>query len=183
MTDDQLIGLIQKDSSRERGFRSLMNEYQEMLYQHIRRIVRDHDDTHDILQNTFIKVFKHIGNFEGRSSLYTWIYRIATNEALSHLGKTKRLQIVFDQGENENGLENTLIADNGPEPETIGKLLIAALESLPEKQRSVFSLRYYEEMSYRQISDVLGTSEGALKASYHHAVKKIELYFKNVNIY
>lgn len=183
MTDEQIIHLIQNESTRESGFRQLMNRYQEMLYQHIRRMVRDHEDTNDVLQNTFLKVFKYIGNFEGRSNLYTWIYRIATNEALTHLSKSKKLSIVQVNDDNSNPMENIAIADNGPTPETIGKILLAALETLPDKQKSVFSLRYYDEMSYKQISEVLGTSEGALKASFHHAVKKLERFFKNANIY
>lgn len=183
MTDEQILVLIRNRSSREQGYRQLMNRYQEMMYQHIRRIVRDHEDTNDVLQNTFIKVFKHIDKFEGRSSLYTWMFRIATNEALSHQAKRKRMQLV-DAGETKDtGLENSLRAEKQLAPETIGELLTAALESLPDKQKSVFNLRYYEEMSYRQMSELLGTSEGALKASFHHAVKKIENYFKTVNIY
>lgn len=183
MTDEQLLKLLKDDSSKEKGFRLLMNQYQAMLYQHIRRIVSDHDDTNDVLQNTFLKVFRNIGKFEGRSSLYTWIYRIATNEALTQVGKSRKMQVIFDREEDENGLENRLAADISPEPEMIRSVLQSAMETLPEKQKSVFSLRYYEEMSYQRIAEIMGTSEGALKASYHHAVKKIEKYFNKLNIY
>jgi len=183
MTDEQILQLIKSSSEKERGYRVLMSTYQEMLYQHIRRIVKNHEDTNDVLQNTFIKIFKHIAKFEGRSSLYTWIYRIATNEALTQVKKTQKLLLVQDRNEVDNGLENQLAASNSPESESISEMLVAAMETLPDKQRSVFSLRYYEEMSYREMSSVMGTSEGALKASFHHAVKKIEQYFKQVNIY
>jgi RNA polymerase sigma-70 factor (ECF subfamily) len=183
MTDEQILLLIRDKSASERGYRLLMDQYQGLLYQHIRRIVNDHDDTNDVLQNTFLKVFRNIGKFEGRSSLYTWIYRIATNEALSYIGKARRLKGVFNNSEGESDLENKLTANNSPEGEKIAGMLQAAMKTLPEKQKCIFSLRYYEEMSYKQIASITGTTEGALKASFHHAVKKIEHYFKQENIY
>lgn len=183
MTDEQILLLLKNDSDREKGFRMLMNNYQELLYRHIRSILKNHEDTNDVLQNTFIKVFRNIEKFEGRSSLYTWTYRIATNEALTHVNKNKKMKLLFNKEDDHNGLENTLIAKESPDGYKVRDLLQQAIAILPEKQRSVFSLRYFEEMSYRQMSEVMETSEGALKASFHHAVKKIERYFKNVNVY
>jgi RNA polymerase sigma factor (sigma-70 family) len=181
MTDKQILLLINTASTREKGYKAMMSNYQEMLYQHVRRITNDHDDTNDVLQNTFIKVFKNIENFRKDSSLYTWIYRIATNEALSILKKNKQKQKYFEPEYNHLGLENRAASQSAPETEKIQLRLKQAIEVLPDKQKSVFSLRYFEEMSYKNMSDLLGTSEGALKASYHHAVKKIEQFIKNTN--
>ena len=183
MTDEQILLLLKEDSGKDKGFRMLMTNYQDMLYRHIRSILKNHEDSNDVLQNTFIKVYRNIGKFEARSSLYTWIYRIATNEALTHVSKNKKMKLFFNKEDDYNGLENTLIAKESPDAYKVRELLQQAIAILPEKQRSVFSLRYFEEMSYRQMSEVMDTSEGALKASFHHAVKKIEHYFKNVNIY
>ena len=181
--DEQVLSLIRSHKNRDQGFRLLMNRYQEPLYQHIRRMVWDHDDTNDVLQNTFIKVFKNIERFEERSSLYTWIYRIATNEALSYLNNTKRKNTVFESESLHQTLENRVHENDSPVPENMRDQLLTAMNQLPEKQKSVFSLRYFEEMSYKQMAEVLNTSEGALKASFHHAVKKIESYFKMTSIY
>ena len=152
----------------------LMDAYQERLYRHVRRIVHTHADADDALQNTFIKVFRSIDKFRGQSKLYTWLYRIATNEAITVLQQRRKRQTAdFDD---ETGLENRLTADphfNGDEAQII---LYQAIETLPDKQREVFRLRYFEEMPYAEMSDLLDTSVGALKASYHHAVKKVESY-------
>ena len=181
MTDEQILNILNHGKDTEKGFRLLMDKYQGMLYQHIRRMVNDHDDANDVLQNTFIKVYRYIDRFEGRSSLYTWIYRIATNEALTHLNRVNRMTLVMS---NENDdITDRLHSNDGPATDMVAEMLLAALKLLPEKQKCVFNLRYYEEMSYKEISEVLETSEGALKASYHHAVKKIENYFKKINIY
>jgi len=183
MSDEQILVLIKNKNSLENGFSLLMSKYQDKLYQHIRRMVVNHEDTNDILQNTFIKVYRSIGKFEERSRLYTWIYRIATNEALTHLKKNKKYLNHHNMDTETFELENKLKSDESPDGNMVRNLLGKAIETLPEKQKSVFSLRYYEEMSYREISSVLETSEGALKASFHHAVKKIEQYFKTANIY
>lgn len=177
ITDEQLLGLLHDQATFEKGFRLLMEAYQERLYWHIRRMVLEHEDANDVIQNVFIKVFKSIARFEGKSKLYTWLYRIATNEAITFLNKKKRKASESLDNE-EHNLANQLKADSYFDGEKAALKLQLALNSLPDKQRTVFNLRYYDEMSYKEISEVLDTSVGALKASYHHAVKKIEKYFK-----
>jgi len=172
-TDDEILALLRQPHSMERGFRLLMQAYQERLYWHIRRMVVEHEDANDVLQNCLIKVYRNIGAFEGRSGLYTWLYRIATNEALTFLKKKKR-KTAADLDDEAYDLASTLRADPYFNGDEVQIRLQEALGRLPEKQRLVFQLRYFEEMPYRQMSNVLDTSEGALKASYHHAVKKIE---------
>lgn len=171
--EKRILDLILKDQTFEQGFNLLIKTYQEKLYWHIRRIVHRHDQTDDVLQNSFIKIFKGIKGFKQQSSLYTWLYRIATNEALSHLKKQKEL-LNFDDP--SLYLESAMKADqyfDGQKAETILK---KAIETLPERQKLVFNLRYYDEMSYIDISEVLDTSVGALKASFHHAMKKVEKF-------
>ncbi|MEM7658914.1 MAG: RNA polymerase sigma factor [Bacteroidota bacterium] len=160
---------------RKRAFEGLVLEYQEVLYYHIRRIVIDHDDTDDVLQNTLLKAWRNLGKFRAESSIKTWMYRIATNEALSFLKKKKR------QGHEEiedlqNDLRHSLHAERGPDGDEIQFKLQAAILTLPDRQRMVFNMRYFQEMKYDEISEVLEVSVGALKASYHHAAKKIETY-------
>ena len=179
MSDDQILLLIRNEAQQEQGFRLLMEQYQERLYWHIRRMVVDHEDANDVIQNTFIKVFKSIRRFEGKSALYTWLYRIATNEAITFINSKKK-KATADLDSDENNLENQLAADDYFDGDRAQILLQKAMSQLPEKQRLVFQLRYYEEMSYKEMSEVLETSVGALKASYHHAVKKIESYFLEV---
>ena len=178
MTDEQILDMLSSQSTAEQGFRLLMNKYQERLYWHIRRMVVSHEDANDVLQNCFIKAFRGIGRFQRKSSLYTWLYRIATNEAITFLKKQKRNATAsFD--DEANVLENQLVADPFFDGDEIQLKLKRALEELPEKQKLVFNMRYYQEMSYNEISAVLETSVGSLKASYHHAAKKIENYLKN----
>jgi len=183
MTDEQILSMIKDNKMREQGYRALMDQYQRKLYQHIKRILNSHEDSNDVLQNTFVKVFRNIDQFANRSSLYTWIYRIASNEALSFIKKNKKQKLHVDTEAEYNKLENTLHTKEGPDPKIVQEMLLTAIETLPKKQKSVFSLRYYEEMSYKDMSLVMETSEGALKASFHHAVKKIEKYFKTANIF
>jgi RNA polymerase sigma-70 factor (ECF subfamily) len=169
--DKEIIRLLKTDVNR--GFRLLVETYSRRLYWHIRRLVILHEDADDALQNTFISAWKNIGNFRNESALYTWLYTIATNEALTLINKRKRNSAVSldDIGSYlANSLEGSTWFD-GDEAQV--KLQNAILQ-LPEKQRIVFNLRYFDEMPYEEMSKVLGTSEGALKASYHHAVKKIE---------
>jgi len=154
----------------EQGFRLLMVTYQERLYAHIRRMVNEHEDANDVLQNTFIKVFRSIERFQGNSQLYTWLYRIATNETITFLNKKKKKSTTSIDNEELN-IANRLSADSYFDGESAQRSLKRALESLPEKQKLVFNMRYYDEMPYQVISEVLETSVGALKASYHHAVK------------
>lgn len=175
--DEQILALIQQQGQAERGFKLLLQKYQERLYWHIRKLVLDHEDANDVTQNCLIKVFKGIQRFKGNSSLYTWLYRIATNESITFLNKKKR--IGTDSLDNEALLlAERLQADVYFDGNDIQIALQKALQVLPEKQRLVFQLRYFEEMSYQQMAEVLGTSVGGLKASYHHAVKKVEKALK-----
>jgi RNA polymerase sigma-70 factor (ECF subfamily) len=176
--DERILALLSKDATMEQGFRQLMATYQERLYWHIRRMVHDHDDANDVLQNCLVKVYRGIRQFEGKSKLYTWLYRIATNEAITFLNRQKQKATdSIDRG--ENSLSNQLKADPYFNGDEIQAWLKAAIANLPEKQQLVFNLRYYDEMSYADMSELLDTSQGALKASFHHAVKKIEQYVKS----
>ena len=180
IADDDILLLLNEQGTYERGFRQLMQKYQEPLYRHIRRIVLDHDDAHDVIQNTFVKVFRNVERFEGKSKLFTWLYRIATNEAISFLNAKNRKNTETIDDANNNHVANQLRADAFFDGDEIQIRLEQAVTTLPEKQRIVFNFRYYDEMPYEEMSEVLGTSVGALKASYHHAVKKVELFFADV---
>ena len=171
--DDEILALLADSSSYERGFRLLVNSYSERMYWQIRKMVFSHEDADDVLQNAFVKVYRNIKNFKGNSKLYTWLHRICINESITFLNKKKKLQTTsLDQP--ELGLENRLKADLYFDGNEIERKLQIALASLPDKQRIVFNLRYYDEMSYKKMSELLETSIGALKASYHHALKKVE---------
>ena len=171
--------LLRSEQGFERGFRHLMAQYRERLYWHIRRMVLVHEDAHDVLQNTFIKVYRGVLQFEGKSKLYTWLYRIATNEAISHLqSKARHASDSID--DTMAVLSSRLQADEWFDGDEIEVKLQKAIANLPEKQRIVFNLRYYDEMPYEQMSAVLATSTGALKASFHHAVKKVEAAFREL---
>lgn len=177
--DDQtLLNNFKNSDSKEQAFTSIIKKYQEKLYWHVRRMVVDHEDSNDILQNMFIKVWKGLENFREDSQLYTWLYRIATNESLTFLSQQKKRHAT-SLSDDENGLSNKLKSDTHFDANKLEWKLQLGIQSLPEKQRLVFNLRYYDEMPYEQMSRVLETSEGALKASYHHAAKKIEDYILN----
>lgn len=177
IAEETLIENLKQKDTQASAFEVLINTYKERLYWHIRRIVLDHDDTDDVLQNTFIKVFRNIDNFKGASKLYSWMYRIATNEALSFLkAKSKKLGVSND--ELQERLANNLQADVYFEGDEIQLKLQKAIALLPEKQKLVFNMKYFEELKYKEISEILGTSEGSLKTSYHLAVKKIEASLK-----
>lgn len=176
--DTELLLQFRDPENKERAFTAIIKKYQEKLYWHIRRMVVEHEDANDVLQNVFIRVWNGLENFREDSQLYTWLYRIATNECLSYLEQQKRKSALsFD--EMESGLSNKIVADKYFDPNKLEWKLQLAIQQLPEKQRVVFTLRYYDEMPYEEMSRVLDTSEGALKASYHHAVKKIEDYILN----
>jgi RNA polymerase sigma factor (sigma-70 family) len=177
-TDTVLLSQFREPATRERAFGAIIKKYQERLYWHIRRMVVVHDDADDVLQNVFIRMWKGLENFREDSQLYTWLYRIATNESLTFLEQQKKRSSVSIDSL-ENGLENRIRADEHFDTNKLEWKLQLAMQQLPEKQRLVFNLRYYDEMPYEEMSRVLETSEGALKASYHHAVKKIEDYIKN----
>ena len=177
-SDAILLEEFRNPATKEAAFTAIIKKYQERLYWHIRRMVVDHDDANDVLQNVFIKVWNGLENFKEESQLYTWLYRIATNESLTFLeGQKKRSAVSLSDV--ESGLSNKIKADRHFDANKLEWQLQLAIQQLPEKQRLVFSLRYYDEMPYEEMSKVLETSEGALKASYHHAVKKIEDYIKN----
>jgi RNA polymerase sigma factor (sigma-70 family) len=177
--DDQLLlQQFRQPETKERAFTAIIKKYQEKLYWHVRRILVDHDDANDVLQNVFIKVWKALENFREDSQLYTWLYSIATNESLTFLEQRKKRSAV-SLNDVEQNLSNKVKADENFDANKLEWKLQLAMQQLPEKQRIVFNLRYYDEMPYEEMSRVLDTSEGALKASYHHAVKKIEDYIKN----
>ncbi len=176
--DKELLYGFKNADTKESAFTAILKKYQEKLYWHIRRMVIDHDDANDVLQNMFIKVWKGLENFREDSQLYTWLYRIATNECLTFLEQQKRRNSV-SLNDVENGLANKLKADTNFDANRLEWKLQLGIQQLPEKQRIVFNLRYYDEMPYEEMSRVLDTSEGALKASYHHAAKKIEQFILN----
>ncbi len=176
--DLEIITGLKNEKTRDLAFRSLVKKYQERLYWHIRKIVMDHDDADDVMQNTFIKVWRGIDNFREESGLYTWLYRIATNESLTFINSKKKRSLV-PMNDTSEFLMNNLVSDAYFEGDEIQKRLQEAILKLPEKQRIVFNLKYYEEMKYEDMSQVLDTSVGALKASFHHAAKKIEEYLKS----
>jgi RNA polymerase sigma factor (sigma-70 family) len=178
LDDKELLLLFKDTATKEKAYTQIIKKYQEKLYWHIRRMVVEHEDANDVLQNMFIKVWKGLDNFREDSQLFTWLYRIATNECLTFIEQQKRRSSVSISNE-ESGLSNRLKADKDFDSNKIEWKLQLAMQQLPDKQRAVFNLRYYDEMPYEEMSRVLETSEGALKASYHHAVKKIEDFILN----
>jgi len=177
-TDNQLLDLIQQPESRRYGFNLLVRKYQERIYWLVRRMILNHDDTDDVVQNVFLKVWENLDRFRGDSTLYTWIHRIAVNEALKWLSRTRLRQFVsFSTVERK--LEESLTDDHYYTGDEIHVALQKAMLRLPAKQRLVFQMKYFDEMKYEEISKILGTSVGALKASYHHAVKKIEQFIRD----
>lgn len=176
--DKELISKFRNPESRNYAFDLLVREYQKRLYWHIRKILIDHDDTDDVLQNVFIKVWKGLDGFKEESQLYTWLYRIATNESITFLNqKKKRAGIPLEDV--SYFLSNNLESDSYFKGDEIQAKLQKAILTLPDKQRIVFNMKYFDEMKYEEMSGILETSVGALKASYHHAVKKIEEYMNN----
>jgi RNA polymerase sigma factor (sigma-70 family) len=176
-TDKEILGLFKTGESGSLAFNMLVRKYQTRLYWHIRRLVIDHDDADDVLQNTFIKIWKNIEGFKEEAELYTWLYRIATNESLTFL-KKKRTRFFLPLNDVGLELSKNLEADAYFNADEIQLKLQKAILTLPDKQRAVFNMKYYEEMKYEDMSKILNTSVGALKASYHHAVKKIEISLK-----
>ena len=176
--DSELLVQFRNPGTREKAFTSIIKKYQEKLYWHIRRMLVDHEDTNDVLQNVFIRVWNGLDNFREDAQLYTWLYRIATNESLTFIEQQKKKAAV-SLDDVEGSISNKIKADKHFDPNRLEWKLQVAIQQLPEKQRIVFNLRYYDEMPYEEMSKVLETSEGALKASYHHAVKKIEDYILN----
>ncbi|MEO9511458.1 MAG: RNA polymerase sigma factor [Flavobacteriaceae bacterium] len=178
IAEETLVNELKQKESQAKAFEVLVNTYKERLYWHIRRIVLDHDDTDDVLQNTFIKVYKNIDGFKGDSKLYSWMYRIATNESLTFL-KQKSKKVSISNQELKTAMVENLQSDVYFEGDEIQMKLQQALATLPDKQKLVFNMKYFQDMKYEEISEVLETSVGGLKASYHLAVKKIEAYLKS----
>jgi RNA polymerase sigma factor (sigma-70 family) len=176
--DKELVEEFKQPLTKEKAFTAIIKKYQEKLYWHIRRMVVVHDDANDVLQNMFIKVWNGLGNFREDSQLYTWLYRIATNESLTFLEQQKKRSSV-SLSDVESGLSNKIKASENFDANRLEWKLQLAIQQLPDKQKLVFNLRYYDEMPYEEMSRILDTSEGALKASYHHAAKKIEEFIKN----
>lgn len=177
IAEETLVAELKQKESQARAFEVLVNTYKERLYWHIRRIVLNHDDADDVLQNTFIKVYRNIDGFKGDSKLYSWMYRIATNESLTFLKQKSRKAGISDEELKMTLVEN-LESDIYFEGDEIQLKLQKAMATLPDKQKLVFTMKYFDEMKYEEISEVLETSVGALKSSYHLAVKKIETYLK-----
>nr|WP_111683931.1 RNA polymerase sigma factor [Winogradskyella tangerina] len=175
INETEFISRLKDPKSKETAFKELLQLYKERLYWHVRKIVISHDDADDVLQNTFIKVYRSIDKFKGDSKLYSWLYRIATNESITHINKNaKRLQITNE--EHQNLAINNLKADVYFEGEAIQLKLQKAIATLPQKQQLVFNMKYFDDLKYKEIAEILETSEGSLKASYHIAVKKIESF-------
>lgn len=178
--DRELIAELKQENTRDLAFHTLVQTYQERLYWHIRKIVMNHDDTDDILQNTFLKAWRSIEKFREESSIFTWLYRIATNESITFLNSNKRRNMLLMSEENEYLMSN-LTSDPYFNGDEIQLKLQKAILRLPEKQRIVFNMKYFDDLKYEEMSKVLDTSVGALKASYHHAAKKIEEYLKTTD--
>jgi len=175
LEDHELLDKIRNPETRNYGFNLLVRAYQQRVYWHVRKMVIDHDDADDVTQEVFIKIHKSVENFRENSLLYTWIYRIATNECLNFLQRKKR-RFFLPIGDVSGELASKLDSSTHFSGDEIQLKLQKALLKLPDKQRVVFNMKYYDDLTYEEISEITNTSVGALKASYHHAVKKIEDY-------
>jgi len=177
LEEKEFILQLLNPKTQNNAFQKLLSDYKRPLYNHIRNIILDHDDANDVLQNTFVKVFQNLNNFKGESKLYSWIYRIATNESITFINKKAKLNGTTCH-ELQSKIVDNLQADSYFDGNEIQIKLHKAILTLPEKQQLVFKMRYFEEIKYEEMSTILGTSVGALKASYHLAVKKIENFIK-----
>lgn len=179
MTDEsKLLEQLQSNQHKDSAFKELITLYKERLYWHIRHIVKSHDDTDDVLQNTFIKIYKNIHNFKGDSKLFSWMYRIATNESLTFIKQRAKQLQMSNEDIKQLAIDN-LKADVYFEGNDIQYKLQQAIATLPEKQQLVFNMKYFQDIKYKDMAQILDTSEGALKASYHIALKKLEDYLTN----
>ena len=172
MTDEAILALANHPRTQEEGFKYLVLKYQQRLYSLVRGKVSSHEDADDILQNTFIKIFRHIKGYEGRSELFTWMYRIACNEVINHQKRFSKMKTVDLENHDIRPAETYLNTDH------LAASLETVITGLPERQQMVFRMRYFDELSYKQIAELLKVTEGALKASFHHAVRKIEEEFR-----
>lgn len=178
MEDAVLTAQLRDPATVRQAFNTVVRNYSEPLYWQIRRLVNSHDDANDLLQNTFLKAWNSLENFRGEAKLSTWLYKIAINECLTFLEKEKRRDTVSMDNEDASAI-NTIAAPDHFDGNRLAEQLHEAIATLPEKQRIVFNMKYFDDMKYEDMSEILGTSVGALKASYHHAVKKIEQFFSD----
>lgn len=181
MEDSLIISKFSKPDTQEEAFNALVKKYQERIYWHVRRMVISHEDADDVVQNVFVKVWRNLENFRSDSKLYTWMYRIATNECITFLNKKKRQNNISLDDEDSAYLKESLTSGSYFDGEKAHKKLQEAILTLPDKQRLVFNMKYFEDLKYTDMSEILGTSVGALKASYHLAVKKIESFFESAD--
>lgn len=176
--ESKMIALLFEQRQKEKAFEQVLMHYQKPVYYYIRKFLVDHDDTDDVCQQVFIKAWKGLGNFKGESKIGTWLYRIAYNESMTFIEKKKRIAgVALDKVESE--LPGVLMSDDLFTGDEIQAKLQSAVAALPDKQRAVFIMKYFEDRRYEDIAEITGTSVGALKASFHHAVHKIELFMKN----
>lgn len=173
--EQDILNKLQNPQTRRRAFEEIVNVYSRQLYWQIHYILQNHDDTDDVLQNTFIKAWKGIERFKGESAMYTWLYRIAHNEAITFLKQKKQMSSIDDEDFTEQA---SFVADDYFDGDATQEILMQAVSTLPTKQRQVFCLKYFEDKKYEEISELVGTSIGALKASYHIAVEKITNFIK-----
>ena len=178
MTENNLIASLKNPNTINSAFKELLNQYKERLYWHVRKIVINHDDTDDVLQNIFIKIYRNINKFNGDSKLYSWMYRIATNEAITFINQRARKNNSVSE-EVQKTLINNLTSDEYFDGDEAQIKLIKAIATLPQKQQLVFNMKYFDAIKYKEMSEILDTSEGALKASFHIASKKIKEYLLN----
>lgn len=178
MEDAQILERFADERTRDEAFTQLLKKYQQKIYWHVRRLVIDHDDADDLVQDIFVKVWKNLKNFREDAQLYTWLYRIATNECITFLNKKKQRQNISLDDDNAAYLADALTDSTYFDGNQAQLKLQEALLKLPEKQRLVFNMKYFDDLKYEEISEIVGTSVGALKASYHLAVKKIEQFFE-----
>lgn len=177
--DNEIISLLNNQETKNAAFSIIVKKYSKKLYFHIRRLVIDHQDADDLLQDTFVKAFTKIETFRSEAALYTWLYRIATNTSLNFLSIKKRYY-TFSAISYEDTLADKIEGDQYFDGDSLQKELQKAILKLPEKQRLIFNMKYYDDLKYEEISEILGTSVGALKASYHHAVVKIEKHINKI---
>lgn len=177
--EQKIIRDLQNEATASEAFNVLMRTFTEPLYWQIRKMVFNHDDANDLLQNVFMKAWKNIHNFRGDAKLSTWLYKIAVNESINFINREKSRQSISADSDDTSFLLENIEADEYFDGDALHKRLLEAIAKLPEKQRLVFNMRYFDELKYEEISDILGTSVGALKASYHHAVKKVSEAIKD----